>query len=136
MVRILKGIDWMREHPEMFLALLPPQGRDLSGRLAHEALLMGAQNIQVTKSDEWWIISADSDWLDSPDVGVQEFFERVVPFPEGGRNAHRYEILLTAFATKIITKSSKGTLIVKGTESIELAPIAPGVARIIAFSLR
>ncbi len=74
----------MQEHPDKFLHLLPPQGRELAGRVGQEALILGASTVRVEQTAEWWVISADLDWLVSAGLEVRDFFEQLVPFPESG----------------------------------------------------
>jgi hypothetical protein len=81
------------------------------------------------------------DWLGThPDYAPEALFFHIVALPEAGPNSMRAEILLTAFAQKVVTVGTNGRLIIKG----EIAPTAEvwrliescsGWKRAIAFCL-
>jgi hypothetical protein len=78
--------------------------------LLEEASLCGVSRVDVREMDGWWVLSADQDWL--PDTGdALKVFQALTPYPEGGPNGSRMEVLLTAFARAVVTARS-GTIAV------------------------
>jgi hypothetical protein len=58
-------------------------------------------NTEVHRVDDWIAVTADADWLD----GDLEAFTKPTPYREGGTNATRVEVLLTAFCEAVFTAS-------------------------------
>jgi hypothetical protein len=68
--------------------------------LVTEALYSPSVNsTHVDRNDDWVAVSADADWLD----GDLEAFTKPTIFPEGGINATRVEVVLTAFCDAVFT---------------------------------
>lgn len=115
----VSALDLIRRCPANYLASDEPEGSDLAGAVARGALMAGATRVFVANHDDWWYVVGAPDWL----KGLTQF-ENIEPFPEGGRNAMRPEVLLTAFARDVAT-GTDGTLErIKG----EAPPSLPGPA--------
>ena len=130
-------VESIRSHPDMYLRG-GFNASSMAGRLAGDALMLGALHVTITRSDMWHIISADNDWLSAhPPVEPRETFFQIVRFPEAGVNSMRGEILLTAFASKVISASSHNRFVVKGSvemnDAIWSKMCLSGTARSIAF---
>jgi hypothetical protein len=93
-------VDAVRSHPSWFFR---------SGRFEPETaiqLLMTEASLsplvrraQFEREGEWIALSADGDWLE----GDLEAFTKPTVFREGGVNATRMEVLLTAFCDAVLT---------------------------------
>lgn len=131
------SVEFIRSRPDMFLrGEFNPS--DMAGRLAGDALILGALHVTITRGDMWHIISADNDWLSAhPPVEPREAFFQIVRFPEAGDNSMRGEVLLTAFASKVISASPHDRFVVKGSiemdDAIWSKMCLSGMARSIAF---
>ena len=133
------AVDFIRSRPDMFLRG-GFNSSDVAGRLAGDALIIGALQVVITRFAAWHIVSADIDWLSAqPSCRVEpsDAFFQIVAFPEAGVNSMRSEVLLTAFASKVISASSHDHFTVKGDVDMDdviwsqMCP--PGTARSIAF---
>ncbi|MCX7365569.1 MAG: hypothetical protein NTV97_27615 [Alphaproteobacteria bacterium] len=77
--------------------------------LLQQLILLGATPARVERRGNWIFISSERDWLASSDsVPTKRPFFHVVPYPEGGQNSHRAEILLSAFAAAVVSVGSDG----------------------------
>ena len=109
-------IELIRSRPAMFLRG-GFHAATMAGQLAGDALLTGAGQVIITRFDAWHIVSADMDWLSaqpSCSLSPQQAFFHIVVFPEAGPNSMRSEVLLTAFASKVISASLRDRFVVAG----------------------
>jgi hypothetical protein len=110
------SVEFIRLHPDNFV----PGGFNASvvaGRLATEALLIGASHAVIERYETWLIVSADIDWLSAGcrcPVEPREVFFHIAAFPEAGTNAFRAGVLLTALAPRVIAASPDERFVVKG----------------------
>ena len=104
-------------------------------QLVGAALLCGVARLSVARlPSTWWTIWSAQDWL--PAGNVRRAFERIIRFPQGGPNGIRPEILLSAFASSVVTASGEGIIVIKGSTDQELDKFiseASPVGRLIAF---
>ncbi|HEY6289998.1 MAG TPA: hypothetical protein VI455_00325 [Terriglobia bacterium] len=106
--------------------------------LLEEAALRDVSHVEVTELDGWWVLSAERDWLPRENDGL-DVFHALLPFPEGGPNAARREVLVTAFAKAVATaRNGNITVIVEDAETrmwidAHEAKLR-GAARVIAFA--
>jgi hypothetical protein len=135
MVKTIKGSNAIRDRPDMYLTRVPPQAWELATKIGQEALILGATLVQTSRLEDWWLISADLDWLPSQDDELTRLFEQIVPFPEQGQNSHRSEVLLNVFANEIVTRSQYGETRIKGNAMIELPALPENIQRIVAFRM-
>ncbi|MBB3210722.1 hypothetical protein FHS27_006570 [Rhodopirellula rubra] len=101
----------------MYTGLATPTAAVIAGAIANDAIVLGASDTRAFRFDDWWIISADSDWLNAPCkcfAPPTEAFRRVLAFPEIGVNSMRHEILATAFATSVVSLSPTDRIVVSG----------------------
>jgi hypothetical protein len=128
-------VGFVASRPEMFFGLGKYNPEELAAHIAREALLSGVSVLEVSRVGKWWVIHSGTDWL--TDQSALEWFQQVVPFPEGGQNACRSEVLATAFADAVVTVGQDGNLrIVKGAEDDALRGHLVGLSmggRVIAF---
>jgi hypothetical protein len=125
---------------KMYAGKSAPTAAYLAARLMHDLILMDALPARVERSDQWWIISADRDWLASSEgTGSTNAFYRIIPFTVAGPNTHRTEVLLTAFADVVVTRGNDGTAWIVGNESQRALPVAidrlSDRGRIVAFAV-
>lgn len=74
---------------------------DLATNIVREALQCEVSSVEVVRHDGWIIVHSPDDWLAEK---ASTAFVRIVPFPEGGQNAMRMEVLVNAFAGQVMTK--------------------------------
>lgn len=139
-MRTIDPVEHIRANPDLYL----PGGRadpaHLASRLAGDALMLGAGRVEVSHDGCWWWVAADRDWMDAnPSISAHDAFERIVPFPEAGVNSMRSEVLLTAFAERVVTVAEDGRECIKGdvTDADPVWRVLPsaGWARVVAFRL-
>jgi hypothetical protein len=95
------AVEYVRTHPQRFFKEGKFTAIDLAANIVREALQSGASSIGVVRYDGWTIVYSPDDWLAG---NASTAFVRIVPFPEGGQNAMRTEVLATAFARQVMTK--------------------------------
>lgn len=79
-------------------------GSYLASALVDDLILTDVLPVDVDHIDDWWIVSAATDWLIQSEGSVSLWnFTHIVHFPQKGREACRSEILLTAYAEAVIT---------------------------------
>jgi hypothetical protein len=106
-LEVLDALTVIRRRPEMYVGggTLPPT---LAGDLVHDIAMLGALPAHVTKHEEWWLVSAETDWLCSAsgEISIEPFF-RIVRCPQwgGNQNEIRSEVALTALAEAVVTSA-------------------------------
>jgi hypothetical protein len=138
-IRSLKGLEWMRRRPEMYA----PEGisvASIAGRLASDALLLGAKHVRIDTVEGWGLVSAETDWLTVPvraPVPVAELFQRLVIFDEGGPNAARAEAWVGAYCFAAYAVTDHERLQVVGEmpmpRAVEDALLPSGYVRTVAL---
>lgn len=131
---IVEALPFIRSNPARFFPSGTPSGVQIAEGLAGDALILGASRVELLHEGDWWIVSADLDWIES--------FTEVVPFPEGGVNSIRKEIFPMAFADALLTRVRAGEILVLKGEPPAGSPIwqilesRGGWARTVAFEFR
>jgi hypothetical protein len=95
------AIEYVRAHPKKFFREGKFTAVELAMDLVREALQCGVPSVEVVRHDRWTIVHSPDDWLGE---SASAAFVQIVPFPEGGPNAMRMEVLATAFAREVLTK--------------------------------
>ncbi|WP_095988978.1 hypothetical protein [Cystobacter fuscus] len=104
-----------------------------------EAILVTSGPVTALRRDRWWVIYSPLDWFGEYSEKIDELFGRIVPFPEGGRNSSRAEIVLTAFASSVVTASATRVQWIKKRDIASVDPTAAWVqqsqplGRLVAF---
>ncbi|MDQ1442462.1 MAG: hypothetical protein QOG97_2690, partial [Acidimicrobiaceae bacterium] len=92
----------VRQHPTWFFTTGRFEWRTAVALLVTEAMYSPSVNsVDVDRNGDWVAVSAEADWLD----GDLEAFTKPTVFPEGGTNATRAEVVLTAFCEAVFTAS-------------------------------
>jgi hypothetical protein len=136
------AIEYIRSKPEMYLpASAEAIGTKLAELLLVDALALGAEDVRIARSGEWYAVAADFDWLKhGKDVlGISELFERAIPLPEAGVNSIRHEVVVAAFACDVLTSANNEIVII--SEGSDTKASAVGLAlcerfaplRVVAF---
>jgi hypothetical protein len=110
-------LEHMRANPEMYTGCAAPNPAAIAGDIALDSLVLGAIDTRVFRFNDWWIISADVDWLNAVcqcSASPIETFNRVLAFPESAVNSTRHEILATAFAHCVVSLSRTDRFVVSG----------------------
>ena len=138
-MRIIDPIAHIRSHRDTYLPASGDISIYLAQRLSADAMVLGANEVDVVRSGDWWSVAADIDWLAKPcPCAVEKLFNQVIPFPETGPNAMRSEILLTAFARDVITSDERGMKVIKGESALGqeiLASNSREWARVVKFRM-
>jgi hypothetical protein len=111
-MRIVQGLDQIREHPEMYLGRREPTAAVLASGLAECALISQAQRVEIVVLDPHWIaVGSDSDWI-TPNVTepfknrtIEDIVSAMMPLRGGGQNEMRFEAIVTAFSKNLTIKS-------------------------------
>jgi hypothetical protein len=104
--RTLDAVRTVRSHPEWFFRTAEFDTTELISLLVEEATRAGARHVEVRHEDEWFGVTADTDWL----AGDLAAFFAPLSYPEGGRNSSRVEVALTAFCDGVVTGANGGVL--------------------------
>ncbi len=135
------AVAFVRSHPEMFLRDGVLRADELASNLVSEAAILGVFPITVDRINGWWVVAAEEDWLAKEnECSAEVTFNRVVPFPKAGANSMRAEILLTSFASNVVTCTGGKKVLIKGDKSA-LDEIEPTLInryakhRVVAFRL-
>lgn len=116
-LQTLDALDYIRSHPEMFTPNGFPTPAIIAHEIAGDAIILGATCVRVFRYDNWWIVSANLDWLCSPcrcPASPRDAFDRVLGFPELSVNAIRHEVLATAYAECVVSLSKSDRFVVCG----------------------
>jgi hypothetical protein len=116
-IEILKGTALVRAHPEMFIGPSEPDLIELAQLVTLDALVLGAQSVSVDRIDDWYVVSAEIDWITArTKFGVVESFNSVEPLPRQRANhvAARSNITVNAFAQEVLTCGPDGVHFIKG----------------------
>jgi hypothetical protein len=119
MQAVADAVGYVRKRPERFFRTEAPEPVELVAHIVSETFALGGGETCAVRRGEWWIIRSDVDWLVThSDYAPEALFFHIVALPEAGPNSMRAEILLTAFAQKVVTVDASRRLIIKG----EIAP--------------
>jgi hypothetical protein len=113
------NIEHVRENPRSYLGTNhPPDLRDIAGLLVTDALCLGVHSIAVDIFEDWFVVSADADWiLKDSDRSVVEAFSRPQIFHQHHKNSMRATVAVTAFTKEAITVGGEGVTIINGEEA-------------------
>lgn len=96
----IEPLSSLRAHPQWYFQTGRFERETVISLLVREASLSPrVTQARVVKDGPWTAVTADGDWL----AGDLRAFSTPTPFPEGGVNATRVEILLTAFCDTVAT---------------------------------
>lgn len=98
-----QGIDFVREHPEMFFRGGAPSPLPCIRQLVSVALVLGADDVVVERFADWWVVWSHFDWFVA-DVSPAEQVRQIIAVPELGQNEQRAEVVLVAFAQAVATR--------------------------------
>jgi hypothetical protein len=121
---------YVRRNVELFFRSGQPSALECATALANDAILLGSTEVHLARVDDWWLVSANQDWLVQGDHAVEALFQRMWPFKEAGVNSIRSEVLIGAFAAKIVLLTPSTRVVLRGDvrdgEGLEtrLAPYA------------
>ncbi|MGW1619479.1 hypothetical protein [Streptomyces sp. NPDC002172] len=126
-------MDYLRGNEGMFFRSGTYDPVELAGMIATEALILGAENIQIRSDGDWLTVSADRDWLERYE---HDAFQSIMSFPEAGANSMLAEILAVAFSAGVTT-AARGTLkVVRGEFAFPARPVDQNTARAVSFMRR
>jgi hypothetical protein len=93
-------VDAVRSHPTWFFRTGQFEPETAIQLLIAEASVSPlVKRAQFEREGEWVAVTADGDWLE----GDLEAFTKPTVFPDGGVNATRMEVVLTAFCDAVLT---------------------------------
>lgn len=96
----IEPLPSFRAHPHWYFQTGRFERETVISLLVREAFLSPrVTQARVLKDGPWTAVTANGDWL----AGDLSAFWTPTPFPEGGVNATRVEILLTAFCDTVAT---------------------------------
>lgn len=108
---------------------------EVVAHIVQAALVCDVRDLQIVTDRDWYLISSDTDWLTEDGVDVaSEAFDRILSFRRGGDNSMRPEVLLSAFASDVLTLASGVITEIRSSEAQrpDLAEYE-GAARVVAF---
>jgi hypothetical protein len=100
--------------------------------LVLEAVLGGAEDVQIKVADGWICVGADVDWLQGL---AAEAFTGFAPFTAGGPNGVTSEFFPVVFSPSVATATRSGVQLIKGASVGPLAGSGDRWERVVAFEL-
>jgi hypothetical protein len=101
----------------MFAGVADVRPEFLATSLAHDALALGARQVEIHHADHWWAVASSEDWIAyHNNCSVRETFRRILPVP-GIVNACRSEVVVHALAGAVFTSKSGELTILSGDEA-------------------
>lgn len=134
------AVEIIRKYPEQFLGGASRATSDrLAALLLRDALCKEASNVWAERHGDWWVVGGNVDWVSSDGIRTEDAFRKLIPLPSAGRNCHRSEVIVAAFASAIMTSvGGERTTVLGGSNllppEIE-ARSGETVARTVAFRL-
>ncbi|MFF7473472.1 hypothetical protein [Streptomyces sp. NPDC008092] len=125
--------DYLRTNESMFFRSGTYDPVELAGMIATEALILGAENIQIRSDGDWLTVAADRDWLEPYE---HDAFQAIMPFPEAGTNSMLAEILAVAFSSGVTTATHGAPEVIKGEFTFPARPFDQNTARTVSFMRR
>ncbi len=123
MMKIFKTEDGVKQvltTPQMYLGGVSKATAEiLLSAMFSDAILLNEKKILYSQIKEWHVLSGLTNWTERNVFNLKsplEIFQRIIPFPEGGVNSIRSEVLLTAFASQVFVKYDTQWYIVKVNE--------------------
>lgn len=111
---IVNPLELIRSNREMYLPEGPSAER-LTERLVGDILVVPDRFAIAVRRNDWRIVASDKDWIGKiASPAVIDHFTNIVPFPEYGPNSMHGEVLVTAFASDVITFLDSDELVIKG----------------------
>jgi hypothetical protein len=86
----------------------PPRGPFLARAMSEDLIIFADLPMTVDAVAGWWLIASQKDWLRKDGADRSDYWRRIVPTPEAGRETMRTEVLLTAFANGLFTVAGQG----------------------------
>lgn len=136
------AVSYVSQHPEMYLKQDVARQEELLIRMISTLVCTQMLPIRIYRRARWSCIAAETDWvLHAKMPSIDALFRRLNPMPEGGVFAFRAEVLLTAFAERVVTWTLSEVTWIKGRRDTELLPEgfcledAGSNGRVIAFTV-
>jgi hypothetical protein len=133
------AVEHIRKRPHMYVRDVT--GIELATTIAREACVLTDAPVTLVHKGPWWIVAGEADWLATqPRVSIPELFTHIIAFPEAGPNSMRGEVLLSAFASDVLTTSRHEHCVIKGTATLgpeiaELLQARPQWKRVVLFRM-
>lgn len=111
------AISLIRRRPEMFVGEGDVRPAFLVAALAQDVLALGARQIEIHRTHEWWIVASDEDWLAyDNNLDVREIFHRILPAPDRV-NGYRSEVVIHALAGAVFTSKATDLVVFSGDDA-------------------
>lgn len=93
-------LEYVREHPSIFLPSGEPADVFCAFELAKQVVGLGASEVSVCRASSWWIVGAARDWFVERE-SLESQFSRIIPCPQLGQNRCRIEVVIYAFSADV-----------------------------------
>lgn len=142
-----EAVNLLKRRKDLFLGTEEVFPQDLVTAVALDALLLGANRVEILHAEEWWLVFAQDDWLQvKTEQNLMDVFRGIHPLPNYKQNQCRHEVFLTAYAAHVFTsfmdeESGTATLtVIKGDKAeigniFATAAIGKFVGRVVGFKL-
>lgn len=131
-IRAMSTIAQIRKNASMYFRSGSFNAVEMIERLVGEAVLLGAESVQINIKSPWFIVSSEHDWLQG---FAGDPFSEIISYPAGGSNSMLEEVLLAAFSKSVFTITNGKLRRIKGEFLSDWKSIVHGhVQRVIAFT--
>jgi len=117
MIKKIDPIEHIRKRRDLYLGkegLVCPEV--LATNIATDALMLGVEEIVVSRHGAWWVVRSRDDWFElNKGFEEEDVFNKIVPVYGAPLETFRREILLMAFADNIFVVKDGVTRLVKGS---------------------
>ena len=121
MIKPINPLEYVKNNPHIFFGYNENRLVELSLKISMDALSFGIHPVVIDYIDKFWVIGANSNWLEiNNSLGVEQLFYRLVPNPLAGQNASRGEILLNSFAENVIFSTPTQDFKIKGNIELDV----------------
>ena len=132
---MVDAVSSLRAHPEWYFKSGRFEWETMVSLLLFEAKTLTGGELSVEVNGSWTAVVAADDWLE----GDESLFALLRPFPGGGANASRVEVLLSAFCDTVLTSAAGVSVVIRSIGEDELPEgfarllTNPATGRVVVF---
>jgi hypothetical protein len=127
-IKSSSALELVRKWPERYWGPHGPSENAAASKLVDQLMILGCDDIQVIKIDDWCVVGAEKDWVSSVliESTLEQLFTSIILFKENKYlNSMRTEILIYDFAKDVALLRGGQIIEIKGNcEDIDVNSIS------------